>query len=669
MTMQPDAICQSLMDDLFSTVRDPHLAAALTRLLDVVRLEHRVHERGPVRQSFLITHPDARRGNLDVARGRGRASLHLELACATVYRMHVTGCIDDVLSQVEHIGAWLLGRRYDEASFTAHDQALSALLHRHGARHSTARLDRAALATPYPTLSPHMAQSMCLAALNTLLSGRNLPVESALPDQVEQYLMAQYRPDHEAVESFLARLHAPALMTTRRIGDSLGTRRDPLTIYNLLVEGDGALYRNRSQAAAALPWLYPLMARVFLPMPAGDLVAADSTTVTTAKAVFDVIDTGQPLFATVAQAFGVAPETVRWSRKMTLPPNWDIDWTRMGRVLTMVSWLPPEKRPRMASDWQALRTVCNALRMSLSSVVEQSAIAELSREPRFARIMRHWIRNLLRPDLAAAQDIVSAMQAPHDRLSEISDYLRVILRSLHRFCDHSAPDTTGTGDPCLALLLDWACKVSLQQMLARSRTWHASLHNEANGAVPPSPQRAAESQAWPILLSQPLCTGTLNLVELANTEDLQEEGLIMDHCVGTYGQECLAANRLIFSIRNLAGRRLSTVEVHIEVFPLRVRLGQHRGPGNTLPALPCQAAAAALVAWINRPDHIKNLYVRHDFQQAQRRTQRARTGPASTATDAVLAQAEIRAWSSVFSAPPDSCPRTIMSLSEQLGLA
>ena len=129
---------------------------------------------------------------------------------------------------------------------------------------------------------------------------------------------------------------------------------------------------------------------------------------------------------------------------------------------------------------------------------------------------------------------------------------------------------------------------SLPAILESSRIWHGRF-------VPPAPREIS----WPALLPRwtDVRTG-VEIVPLASSDELTEEGAEMRHCVGGegYALGCLRDEIRIVSLRR-GDERVSTAEIRMgrEDASRGAVVAQHLGKGNGSPA---QEAGAALTGYL-----------------------------------------------------------------------
>lgn len=135
------------------------------------------------------------------------------------------------------------------------------------------------------------------------------------------------------------------------------------------------------------------------------------------------------------------------------------------------------------------------------------------------------------------------------------------------------------------------------QISAMAEAWHRRHDNVRRALDLEFPRLStARRSSWPILFSGELHIGMRSISALATKEDLQEEGLRMGHCVGSYAPDAWLLRTHILSLRDPAGKRRSTAEVRLITTEHGIELviAQHAGAGNTEPSDDCSRALTAL---------------------------------------------------------------------------
>lgn len=97
---------------------------------------------------------------------------------------------------------------------------------------------------------------------------------------------------------------------------------------------------------------------------------------------------------------------------------------------------------------------------------------------------------------------------------------------------------------------------SLRDALANSARFHRNLRLYDSKII-----TKISGDTWEPMVGKVDLPNGWTATELCSEEELREEGVEMDHCVGGYIDDVLAGKCLIFSIRNEKGDRMSTLEV------------------------------------------------------------------------------------------------------------
>ncbi|HJV74716.1 MAG TPA: PcfJ domain-containing protein [Noviherbaspirillum sp.] len=584
--------------------------------------------------------------------------LRLQLANGLLYEMHLHGDIDTALQYLPRVARWLHCQPYQVDLFERHDAFLTGLINagRPGDAMCTVQLAKYAPIAPPPVVSPRLRQSMALAMLNLLRQDYGFDALDALPPALHDQLDASMTAAHLEIQKYVAGLDQAALRMVRNFQGTYHRRYDDLKVYNFLVAGNREHSRNRIQAVQELPWLLRILSGMdqMHSYDVGDAPVSRRTNPRHVRAIIGAIDAGDPLFAAIANTFGVPKETVRWTRHQMLPHREAFAVPRMDLLLSMLSWLPPEKRPLTDDDWRSMRFVMTALLTVLTALWDDATVADLlTTEPRCGAILARWLREVARPTLGAASARIHRMRQAGDDPDGLKEYARALLRGLRRFCLNGAAERGDAADAHRDALLDWFATQSFHRLMACSRRWHAFmlLHPVQQAEARPG-RTSLPVASWPAVLPRPIQLGSVTVRELTDSVSLVDEGRGMRHCVGGYSWECAMGSAMIVSLRTIDGRRLSTAEFCIEDDPVAVVLQQHKGVQNT-PAPPeCDVVLNRLVMLLNGPDYHARLAARRAFQQARRRQYEAMREQMPDSVEHVRRVEEYVAWQCTFGTPP-----------------
>lgn len=101
--------------------------------------------------------------------------------------------------------------------------------------------------------------------------------------------------------------------------------------------------------------------------------------------------------------------------------------------------------------------------------------------------------------------------------------------------------------------------------------------------------------AWPPLLKESIVSpNNIIIVPLCTADELYEEGLAMQHCVGSYAQKCAFEGHHIVSLRTPDDIRISTAEILKINDDKELKVRQHRAFNNDDPT----AEAVAALEWL-----------------------------------------------------------------------
>lgn len=146
-------------------------------------------------------------------------------------------------------------------------------------------------------------------------------------------------------------------------------------------------------------------------------------------------------------------------------------------------------------------------------------------------------------------------------LGELVDHYDSILkiaRDIGDVCDYVSEERI---DPA---------HLTFNQLLHRSRRWHAAQRRDMMAAAAPPSERVYDRDNYGIF-------------KLTTREALEHEGNFMGHCVGRYWKDVHDGKCEIYSVRNLEGKSVATIEVRPPDRSLGYRLSnvvQIKGPAN-----------------------------------------------------------------------------------------
>lgn len=643
----------------FPGIVDPQLETSMDQLLASMQTERRVYADGPLRQALCICYLSPVFKSATEAWRGSRAIVSVQLANGLLFGLHLKGHVRHALDRLEQIGHWLALRPYAVDAFDHYDAGLSDLVNAGQPvdEHCDIRLARFASVAPLPGISREMLLSMAFGAFNLLRKQYGLRPLNRIPRLLAQHVVSHITAATQTIASYLASLDQNALGVIRRFDAAYHHRYDDLRVYNFFVAEHGKFCRNRVQAVLELPWLLRILSGMHH-MHSFDDAAPSPARVTAPRVVDDIlraIDSGKPLFASVARACGVPQETVRRTRHQMLPNVGQFAVTRVELLLKMLSWLPPEKRPRSNEDWRAMREIVCSLLPILSACSSTAEFSEaLLAEPRYATVMARWMRELMRPDLASAQRrILRLRHAGHDP-ADAKDYMGSLLRALPRYRGTGRGRIDGAADPHQDALLDWLAAQPLHLILARSRCWHERMREHALRLTPGTTTDPAPMITWPAILPEPLRMGQVTIIELVDAVSLHQESMVMKHCVGGYADACTAGDSVIVSLRHDDGRHLSTAELALDADSLRLSVRQHKGRENVPASKKCEQLLTEFVTVINGSAYLDNRKARRDFQAERRYARDTVPRQRAAALDGFRQMEEQVAWTCTFGSAVDA---------------
>jgi len=549
---------------------------------------HSFHS-GPLRFALMHVTADPVGTMSGSADCRVLVSARLVLRSGLIYGVGIAGPASALRAVCDVISKVLPGHGYDESRFRACERALAGALRSAGHARVRVELERNASMYPRPAVTAGGLARLAVAVTDRQRTADN----DTLLNTEDGFAKTGYRLDGPEVARYSMMLDANALAFQASTDSVCGVPAGRLKVYNIIA-GAASAARYRAQALHALPWLLPVLTTP----PEGSIPAE-------AVHILAAIDGASSLHAAVATAYRVPREVVRWLGRRSLPASWQLDIPRLRRLLTVLSWLPPEWRPQTPSGFDTLMETCNALASILRFDAECSGQTLAARLERHGPCMRRWLAETLGPGSATTTARRDPRQAAR-AMSDAADFLRVLAESLQ-------DRRRIASGPAIDAVLRWCAGISLQRLLDMSREWHAFTC--AAPAVAPAGKGGL---CWPAILPEPWEHGDVTVVELTSSTQLHAEGQDMLHCVASFDRVCHRGHSAVMALYCTSRSVRSTAELRFcEAAGLQVKVEQHRSIQNGPPDPACEKALAALVHSLNDIDALPLLRARRDFQRRQ----------------------------------------------------
>jgi hypothetical protein len=167
-----------------------------------------------------------------------------------------------------------------------------------------------------------------------------------------------------------------------------------------------------------------------------------------------------------------------------------------------------------------------------------------------------------------------------------------------RFCMRDAvPPAASPEARVQNLVSDWLRCKGVGSFMRAAGIWHDLVIAQRESVIL---EELAGPDRWRPLLDSPFHLGDRTVVELSDKAGLRDEGRAMHHCVAIYSTRCAAGTR-VFSIRDSAGKRLSTLALAgcESGSDLRFVMEQLRGHGNADAGPGCIKVAKELARRVN----------------------------------------------------------------------
>lgn len=334
----------------------------------------------------------------------------------------------------------------------------------------------------------------------------------------------------------------------------------------------------RIQAAEAIPLL-------------GYLLGAENHR---AERLRHLVDEGQPLWPALADTLGVAEETVRWLRNKTADEVGEAWLGHIHELLPDLSRLPPEKRPKTRDEWTAYTDFILVLndRFNFSSATRKED---------------RWLPDLARLGWINAREKFAAMNASPADLLEVVDFVDSLVSALYHELTpedqrpHFHRNEDDVYEKLSTTIRQLFYETSVLKQVRASLRWHELQLQPADDDIVEDSPDSRDLSKWPTPLDAPLKLGELHAHFLVTPGQLKDEGLRMQHCVGSYAYQCLFGGSNIVSFRDSRGRSISTAELRLDDRgkKLRMHITQHKARSNATPPATAVAALEQLLEVLN----------------------------------------------------------------------
>ncbi len=406
-------------------------------------------------------------------------------------------------------------------------------------------------------------------------------------------------------------------------------------IYSYFVTGNPVLQRNRMQAVKELPWLMPLLVRIYPDQSEFSESEKSLAEIWSAQqqswatSLYHIIDEGQPLFSQVAKLFKVPYEIIKWTRHQSLYRDEIFTVERTAQLLQILSAIEPVKRPNNKLAWHDLvsiirplalfvRPFSNNVPMPDQRNAQQRMIGEVLDDSRTQEILCDRLRELRVMKL----DLESGNSWLFDRIINVFDFLKT-LRAAVKWHQYGYQDTQNhIMDGASEFVMKWMRTKTLRQLVNISDAWHRENHFALEKELSAKLDAGVianklATQDWPLILSVPFVHGEYTITELENEMALIHEGRDMRHCVATYVDKCKQGDSAIFSMKNFNKSKNATLELMIHDQDWRLQIVSLFGLRNEQPSAECQGVANVFLCFLNTENFLDALQKRREFQKSQ----------------------------------------------------
>lgn len=374
----------------------------------------------------------------------------------------------------------------------------------------------------------------------------------------------------EGIARFVSALDTRAVAMARSAGGLLPA------YYNYFVVEDAIVRRNRLQATECFPLLLP-----------------DLATNKSYAGICRVIDRGEPLVEKLVGFYGVTKSAVKFLAGLPISlvdPRWQ---SRVGTLFRLIDGITPEFRPGNPDEWKRFfRT--------------EEFIAGISRMPVSTTQNRLWLGACSRTKFRLPEGGIPDTAA----VARIIDDLFVGLREAMRWEIENTLDEP-VSELVLLKLTNHASMATggLDKMHRLARKYSEVFCREQQSFLQHERELILGIR-WHSPLPEGAACYQRDIVPLCTPEELILEGQNMKNCVGGYSGRCLRGESQIWSLRQLDGKPVSTLETTIDRKSGRLvpKVVQLRAVSNSTPGQECDMAAYHLIKLLSQKPEVLEDY-------------------------------------------------------------
>lgn len=302
-----------------------------------------------------------------------------------------------------------------------------------------------------------------------------------------------------------------------------------------------------------------------------------------------LVDEGQPLWPALADTLRVPEETIRWLRNKTADEVGDAWLGRVHTLLPDLASLPPEKRPKTRDEWTAYTDFILVLN-------QRNA----------ASGKKHWLKDLARLGWVQARQKFTAMNSSPSDLLEIHDLISRLREAIYyelRPDDQQNIRRQNNDDwEKLSQAIDQLFyESSVLKQVRASLRWHELQLRPVEEEISDDAPDNRDLSNWPAPLPEALQVDQLYAHFLITPAQLKDEGMRLQHCVGSYEYQCLFGGATIVSFRDRSERSVSTAELRMDSRGKQIRMTvvQHKAYRNGTPQPVAENALQQLLSTLN----------------------------------------------------------------------
>ena len=302
-----------------------------------------------------------------------------------------------------------------------------------------------------------------------------------------------------------------------------------LYLYNRVFSSNAFKLKARLQAIKVIPlllyefgWISPIIDRVLRR-----------------------IDTGESVWSSYLSFFpGKVVTLKRISASKEITPFWN---GLLPELMEILEYIPPEKIPYSAFEWQAFDSLCFGLNLLFEN------------EQHKRNVKKKWLAKLAMIGWNKSYTKFMTFNAGLSALGDTFDFLDELAKASNWMQEYlNISQNSNITQNNLILWNRAPDNLGISRLVKASIRWHQLLNQQQSNTF----SNLKSNVSWSALFSKPIILNPdVHALCICRQEDLISESMTMLHCVSTYVIKCFLGQSHIISLRNKDNKCLSTIEI------------------------------------------------------------------------------------------------------------